>query len=40
MDEHKREPDQVEFYRMTQDGSFVSEELRDIFACINNHLGS
>lgn len=41
MDEHGREPGQVEFYRMThihQDNNFVSDESSDIFACIDNHL--
>ena len=34
MDEHGREPGQVEFYRMThthRDGTFVRDESRDIY---------
>ena len=41
MDEHGREPGQIEFYRMThihQDGCFVIDESKDIFICIYNNL--
>uniref|UniRef100_A0A6I9QQ43 Uncharacterized protein LOC105037701 n=1 Tax=Elaeis guineensis var. tenera TaxID=51953 RepID=A0A6I9QQ43_ELAGV len=34
VDEHRREPDKVEFYRMThphQDGTFIRDESRDLY---------